>query len=512
MPKKDRILVIGLDGATWDILNPLMEEGYLPHLKKMKESGVSGILKSNFPPITGSAWMSIATGKNPGQTGVFDFMVLEDKKEWRIRPISSADYQKNGAIWDYLSSLGKKVGIVNYPMLYPPYQINGIMVSGLGAPEDGDIFYPRDLREKLRKTIGRHKLYVPFRRPRYNKPENFIKDIQHLIRYNNRLADSLLNETYEFFLFVISASDFIGHYAWDWFEDKKSKYHQTFKDIWSQIDEVIGLMVKKWKDANIMAISDHGLGKLKEIFLVNNWLAQEGFLVFKGKRQKFASSGTRASTEISLKKIFNFLSQIFPDFERIIPLRFIKKHLVYNRMIIDWDLNTSKAFALRHCGLGNIYINSEPGDVYEKTKNSLINSLQSLCQRHGKHLQIHPREKLYKGQLLHKLPDLIFMIDSNQAEVSHLVRKGPLFVPPMTKNKSGSHRLEGIFIASGPSVGSRDDLRKISELTDLVPVICRLMDVDPPGESLKTSDSEMTEEKKIEVREIARKLKDLGYL
>ncbi|GAH17126.1 unnamed protein product, partial [marine sediment metagenome] len=89
----------------------------IPNLRKIKESGVSGVLKSNFPPITGSAWMSIATGKNPGETGVFDFLVLEDRQEWRIRPLTSADYQKNGAIWDYLSSLGKKVGVVNYPML-----------------------------------------------------------------------------------------------------------------------------------------------------------------------------------------------------------------------------------------------------------------------------------------------------------------------------------------------------------------------------------------------------------
>jgi len=64
MSNKDRILVIGLDGATWDILDPLIDEGYLPILRKIKESGVSGVLKSNFPPITGSAWMSIATGKN----------------------------------------------------------------------------------------------------------------------------------------------------------------------------------------------------------------------------------------------------------------------------------------------------------------------------------------------------------------------------------------------------------------------------------------------------------------
>lgn len=511
MSNKDRVLVIGLDGATWDILDPLIEEGYLPNLRKIKESGVSGILKSNFPPITGSAWMSIATGKNPGETGVFDFLVLEDRQEWRIRPLTSADYQKNGTIWDYLSSLGKKVGVVNYPMLYPPYKISGIMASGLGAPEDGDIFYPKDLRKKLRKAIGKHKIYVPFRRPRYNKPENFIKDIKHLIKYNYKLADSLIDESYDLFLFVISAPDFLGHYGWDWFENKSSKYHKVFKDIWNQIDEVIGLMVKKWKDANLMIISDHGIGKLKEIFLVNNWLQQEGFLILKGSGKKLIASKTKKSTEISLKKTFNFFSSIFPGFEKYIPLHFVKKHFVYNRIIDDLDLNASKAFALRHCGLGNIYINSDESEEYEKIKSSIIDGLKSLCGRLGKHLQIYSKEEIYKGNFMRKLPDLTFMIDNNQVEVSPLLSKGPLFVPPMAKNKSGSHRLEGIFIVAGPSVEDKNDFSEISGLTDVVPAICKLLAVDSPKENIEAPGIEIDNEK-IENREIARRLKDLGYL
>lgn len=511
MAKKDRVLLIGLDGATWDILDPLIDEGYIPNLRKIKESGVSGVLKSNFPPITGSAWMSIATGKNSGETGVFDFLVLEDRQEWKIRPLTSADYQKNGAIWDYLSSLGKKVGVVNYPMLYPPYKISGIMASGLGAPEDADVFYPKNLRKKLRKAIGKHKIYVPFRRPKYNKPENFIKDIKHLIRYNYKLADALIDERYDLFLFVISASDFLGHYGWDWFENKSSKYHSAFKEIWNQIDEVLGLMVKKWKDANLMIISDHGIGKLKEVFLVNNWLQQEGFLAVKGRSHKLISSDVKKSTEISLKKSFDSLSRIFPGFEKYIPFDFIKKHFVYNRIIDDLDLNVSKAFALRHCGLGNIYINSDESEEYEKIKNSIINGLKSLCDRFGKHLQIYPREKLYKGNFLRKLPDLTFMIDNNQVEVSPLLCKGPLFVPPLAKNKTGSHRLEGIFIVAGPSVGNKNDFSEISELTDVVPTICKLLAVDSPNKSIEAPGIEIDNEK-IENREIVRRLKDLGYL
>ena len=67
-------LILGLDGATWDVIKPLAEEGKLPTLKKLMEEGVWGNLESTIPPVTGPAWVSFATGRNPGKTGVFDFL------------------------------------------------------------------------------------------------------------------------------------------------------------------------------------------------------------------------------------------------------------------------------------------------------------------------------------------------------------------------------------------------------------------------------------------------------
>ena len=67
-------LIIGLDGATWNVIKPLAEEGKLPTFKKLMEEGVWGNLESTVPPVTGPAWVSFATGRNPGKTGVFDFL------------------------------------------------------------------------------------------------------------------------------------------------------------------------------------------------------------------------------------------------------------------------------------------------------------------------------------------------------------------------------------------------------------------------------------------------------
>jgi len=70
-----KVLIIGLDGATWDLMKPLTEKGKLPTLRKLIDEGVHGDLESTITPSTGLAWVSFATGKNPGKHGCYDFKI-----------------------------------------------------------------------------------------------------------------------------------------------------------------------------------------------------------------------------------------------------------------------------------------------------------------------------------------------------------------------------------------------------------------------------------------------------
>ena len=67
------MLIIGLDGATFDVLKPLMAEGRMPRLKEAIAAGASGLLRSTVPPITPAAWTTFLTGKNPARHGIIDF-------------------------------------------------------------------------------------------------------------------------------------------------------------------------------------------------------------------------------------------------------------------------------------------------------------------------------------------------------------------------------------------------------------------------------------------------------
>jgi len=517
--KKKRLLLIGLDAATWNVLNPLLDEGFLPNLQRLKESGCHGVLKSIFPPVTGSAWMSVATGKSPGQTGVFDFLILKDRATFQLRPISSDDFKRNGAIWDYLSSRGKKVGIVNYPMLFPPYKINGIMISGIGAAEDSNIFYPASLKEELRKAIGPHKMYVSYPRPKYANPKIFIRDIKELIDYNYKLADYLIDDTYDFFIFIVSASDFLSHYAWHWWQDKGCKYHYIFKELWRQIDNLAGLMLKKWGDGEVMVISDHGMGRLEEIFLINQWLREEGYLVLRGDKCRLNPSRITRGLRVSLRTGFDLFARLFPSIGDYIFIKFIRKKVKkYYGVTHRIDFNRTKAFALKHSGLGNIYINAENESEYENIKGKVISGLRSFCQNSGRNIEIFSREELYRGSLSYKLPDIIFMINDNSTEVVPSTYKDTFFRKPIVNNKTGSHRIEGIFIMSGPFLKDRAGLIDNPELKDIFSAICCSLGMPLVGEVSNQVDlpqglpREYGSDKEKDTREVIGRLEDLGYL
>lgn len=121
-------LVISLDAATWRVMKPLMQEERLPNIQRLINEGTSGILYSTIPPFTPSAWTSIVTGVNPGKHGFFDF-VAQDHETYRVEYVNCSRLIRP-AIWDMFNTYGKKVGVVNFPMAFPPPHVDSFFISG----------------------------------------------------------------------------------------------------------------------------------------------------------------------------------------------------------------------------------------------------------------------------------------------------------------------------------------------------------------------------------------------
>jgi len=493
--RSTRTIIIGLDGATFDVLDPLIEKGKLKVFKTLKENGAYGTLESTLPPVTAPAWMSLATGKNPGKTGVFDFRNIEDPKSFKLRPVSSIEFRNNGAFWDFLSRKGKRVGIFNYPMLYPPYLINGFMVGGVGCPEDQNIAYPSELMEELKEIVGEYKILVPFNRSYYtNRPDLFLKDLNQLLEKQIKIINYLLDKKkLDIFIFVLSITDFLQHYMWNYWEEykagKNTRYGEEFVEVWKRVDEFMGTLVARDPSTHFFIVSDHGFGSLRGCFAINKWLEKEGYLI--RKKGLFFNS---------------FLNFLKSSFFRLIPLpeisniKLLKKlyRETKKNLIETIDLSKSLAFALEHSAVGQIYINwtkrnpvapIKDKKTFEKIRGEIIGKLKRFVEKHPQldSIEIYCSEDVYSGNKLDYMPDIVFSVNGFAFDVPPDIFDC-IVAPNKNPNKNGTHKKEGIFIAYGPLIrsGARiSDARIIDIAPTLLYLLCQDIPQDVDGKVLK---------------------------
>jgi tetratricopeptide (TPR) repeat protein len=124
---RTRIALIGLDGADWQIIDPLMAKGELPHLARLRARGAWGNLKSLHPMLSPLLWTSVATGKPPDQHGIIDFLV-QDPKTGQAVPISSRRRQVK-ALWNIFTDAGRTSDFIGWWATWPAEPINGTIVS-----------------------------------------------------------------------------------------------------------------------------------------------------------------------------------------------------------------------------------------------------------------------------------------------------------------------------------------------------------------------------------------------
>ena len=156
--KRYKVLVIGLDGATFDLIRPWAAAGHLPTLSRLMSQGAGGELRSTIPPMTAPAWTSFITGKNPGKHGLYDW-IRRHADDYSVYPVT-ARHCAEPTLWALLSAAGLRVCVFNVPMTYPPQPVNGLMISGLPAPSvQAGITYPPELLTEIETQVGKYLLY-----------------------------------------------------------------------------------------------------------------------------------------------------------------------------------------------------------------------------------------------------------------------------------------------------------------------------------------------------------------
>ena len=291
-----KVLIIGIDGGTFDIILPLIKDGKLSNIRYLMENGSHGYLETTMPPMTFPAWTTFMTGVNPGKHGIFDF-TERVPGSYMIRFIN-ARARKAKTIWRLISEAGKRVGVMAVPVTYPPEEVNGFMICGFDAPGvdalgDSSSMYPPELLNDLRQNVGD-----------YIISSNIIKEIDRgradiaidiVLKTLGRKADTAKylykKEQWDLFMVLFGESDLAGHHYWKYFDPKSPFYmenaHEKCKKaiqfVYEKIDQTIGELIKLApRDTVVMLMSDHGFGGSGDsVIYLNKWLESQEFLKFK---------------------------------------------------------------------------------------------------------------------------------------------------------------------------------------------------------------------------------------
>lgn len=491
-----KILIIGLDGATFDVIGPMAEKGWLPNISKLMEEGVYGDLHSTVHPITPQAWTTFLTGKNAGKHGIFDFTVRRNGS-YAIEFVN-ASYRNGGSFFRYLSDNGVKTGAIAVPFTYPPEPLSGFMLSGFDAPaEDERSVYPKELYEEIKKNFGNYYIHLASPVGRKNDINKFWEDIA--AEDKNRTDISLyLMDTRPCGLFMTTYNntDRVQHQylTYEYLDDLKAGSREARENIVSKTyentDREIGRILSKIdSDTTVILMSDHGSGPIRKVFFLNRWLEENGFLKYKPSKRaglKYVEKAREMSKRLLPRSVKGFIKSFMPGVRDM-----VESYRYYSE--IDWDNTVAYGFGM----YGNIFINlkgREPGGAvapgdFDQISEKIAEKLSDLCDPEtGERLveKVYRKEELYSGPSAAKAPDLVIKWKdySYYTSVSPGREKGSCFgkfskIDSSEFDHVGTHRLNGIFIASGKHIARKKGIEG-AKIADIAPTVLFAMDQPVP--------------------------------
>ncbi|WP_132057808.1 alkaline phosphatase family protein [Halorussus amylolyticus] len=373
-----KTLVIGLDGATWRFLDPLLDEGSLPNIQSLLDSGVKGNLQSTTPPLTPPAWTSISTGVSPGTHGVHDFLEL-NRETYQLSPTTYSKMTRP-AIWDLFEREGHSIGVVNFPMAYPPRKVGSFFVSGPPIHESENIGHPPKVNDILESVNYR---VDPERRPS-DGVEAFYNEIQSLTE-SQLQATLQLMEQYnpELLWTVFMGIDRIQHYLWDEQIDGENAVEQFYK----YMDTAVGSLIQAASDdVTVCVLSDHGARRIEKRVNVNTLLSEWGYLeqakpgLTSSLKQALVNNVWSAATSFP-RPVKSFIREKTPT-EAI--ARFRSKTTASTRSLskfVDWE--QTEAFAVGNGG--GVFVHGQdfehgpvPDSGYEELRDELISEFTDV--------------------------------------------------------------------------------------------------------------------------------------
>lgn len=496
---KPRVVVIGLDGGTYALLDPLMQEGRMPVLKSLVDRGARGVLRTVIPPITPAAWSTFMTGKNPGKHGILEFQVRDGDGESPV----NARLRRGKTIWRLLNEAGLKIVSCSVPTTYPPEPVDGFLVSSFLTPlGKKDYGYPPELLKEVEDKFGPYHLYI---REVYapGRVDKVLAELEEDLRYKFDAA-SWLRDKVDWRLFVLHVfgTDRLQHELWHLIDpthplhrkDEAQKYADRFWKFYEDVDWRIGRFIEGLgEDDTVIVMSDHGFGPVHRFLNFNIWHMERGYLKLRRhpwtriKHLLFrAGMAPKNAYRLAMKLGLARLRLSIGVSSRVRFFNIVDRILLSLRDI-DWERTT--AFSKGY--YGQIHINLkgrqphgsvDPAD-YNAVRERIISDLEAIEDPEtGKRIigEIYRREDIYHGPFLKEAPDISFLpSDMSYKAIGTAAFTSNKFLEPAYAN-SADHRMEGILIARGPQVRRTDSIQ--AWIGDMAPTLLYLLGQPVPDD------------------------------
>lgn len=284
------LIVIGVDGAEWQVIEDMVGRGELPGFARMMEEGAFGYLLNPGPQVSPVVWTTFATGHFSTEHGILDFVYPFSGKGGK-QPVD-VSLRRQPALWNVLDAQEKKSTVIGYFVSWPAESIDGRIVSDRAFQGVEHAVWPESLQtmsEEIRRAVFQEesRLYERFfpwpyeaeqaedeSDPYYQAARLVEGRVDSRIRsdeYLRRMTDRLFDEPADLFISYFRIVDIVSHSLWkfydasDWEEEPDPRQVEllggVLEESYRYVDEFIQQAFDKYGErSNILVISDHGFG------------------------------------------------------------------------------------------------------------------------------------------------------------------------------------------------------------------------------------------------------------
>lgn len=498
-----KTIIIGLDGATFDIIKPLASAGSLPVLSRLMREGVSTPLRSTILPNSFPGWASCTTGTSEGMHGVFS-PFIKNPSNYTVRAMSGRDIMTR-PIWDILSEHEGRSIVVNVPTTYPPEPINGLMVTGMLTPGRASAFtHPASLKNELLAEFPNYVIEperIPDKHARANEFRRTIEVRERALKFLMQRGE------WDFLMVVFSVLDRAQHDYWADMDPKHPRHDPNtpaeFRDFiyetYQRLDLAVGRVIEEVPgDIRVLVVSDHGFcSELYEV-RINELLASCGLLAFKSQ-----------SSRKSLARVKEFKQKIA---RRLSPTgtngNVLDRKVEYGSAFLDEiDWSRTRAFFAQDKGVWvNLNGRESEGIVGEGDYDGVIEEARTALaelvspeDNEAVFERVMRREEVFKGAWSSRLPDLVMVPRRDEYVYNERPSYGEIIVP--ADSTTGTHSRDGIFIGWGSGIAcgatfvDQPNLRDVGP-TALASLECPLT-TDMDGRVLTEAFSELTDTERV---------------